>query len=376
MSRSVGIDRRELLVGTAALAAGSAVQPLFAANAKEYKTRHLVLIAFGGGVRTRETFGLESNVPNLETLAQEGVLYTRVRTSNLGHFGAALSIFTGVAEPRGIRENSPGLEPTLFEYLRKDLSLPAGEVWVTTSGGAQQVNYASSLHPAYGRDFAATTLDGEGIFNEEFKRLLAGYGSLAPMGGREAAALASMRGILDGPLEDGRSAARVESYILQELQRGTAEASGSNAADIKALVLARNLLTVYRPRVIGVVLQDPDIAHRSFNGYVDVIRRNDAAIGEIVRTVREDPDLAETTSIVVLPEFGRDRDLNTRRGLDHGDGSDDLNYVTCTAWGPDFARGKVVKDDVRAIDVAPSLCELMGASAPHARGKRLPGLFA
>jgi len=343
------------------------------------KTRHIILIAFAGGVRTKETFGRESNIPQLKALADEGVLYTRVRTSNLGHFGAGLSIFTGVATQRGIRENSPGSAPTVFEYLRKGLELPAGEVWITTSGGAQQVNYASSLHPDYGPKYAATTLDGDGIFNDEFKRLIGGYGLPKEFGAGEQRVLGSLRGVLAGSSESLQSeldsAARVESYIMQELARGATDVSGSNAADIKALNLARNLLSVFRPTVVGVVLQDPDVAHRSFNGYVEVIRRNDAAVGEIVRVVREDPVLADSTAIVVLPEFGRDRDLNMRRGLDHGDDSEDLNFVTCTAWGPDFGRGRVINEDVRTIDIAPSLCQLMGVSAPQARGHKLPGLL-
>lgn len=70
----------------------------------------------------------------------------------------------------------------------------------------------------------------------------------------------------------------------------------------------------------------------------------------------------------VLPEFGRDADLNSRRGLDHGDGSNDLEYVTATCWGPDFARNRIVEDDVQAIDVCPTVCELLGASA--AKGAR------
>ena len=43
--------------------------------------------------------------PNLVKLASQGVLYPRMRSSNLGHFGAAMSMFTGIAEQRGIREN-------------------------------------------------------------------------------------------------------------------------------------------------------------------------------------------------------------------------------------------------------------------------------
>ncbi|MFT5051874.1 MAG: hypothetical protein ACI8QZ_003303 [Chlamydiales bacterium] len=377
-------NRREFIKQAAGAGGLLAASPMLATGLarpwiSKGKTRHIVLIAFAGGVRTKETFGRESNIPQLKALADEGVLYTRVRTSNLGHFGAGLSVFTGVSAARGIRENSPGSEPTLFEYLRKGLRLPAGEVWVTTSGGAQQVNYASSLHPNYGPDFGATTLDGDGIFNDEFKRLLAGYGMPHELGAGEERALGRLRGALSGAGQLSQaaldSAARVESYIMQELTRGTAELSGSNAADIKALTLARNLLSVFRPTVVGVVLQDADVAHRSFNGYVEVIRRNDAAVGEIMSVIREDPLLADSTAVVVLPEFGRDRDLNMRRGLDHGDDSDDLNYVTCTAWGPDFGRGKVIDDDVRTIDIVPSLCQLMGVDAPHARGHKLPGLL-
>jgi arylsulfatase A-like enzyme len=75
-----------------------------------------------------------------------------------------------------------------------------------------------------------------------------------------------------------------------------------------------------------------------------------------------------------LPEFGRDRDLNSRRGLDHGDGSDELNYVGGLAWGPDFARGRVVQDAVQTVDVTPTICGLFGTRAQRSKGKRLARL--
>ena len=57
--------------------------------------------------------------------------------------------------------------------------------------------------------------------------------------------------------------------------------------------LARNLLSIFKPRVTAVVLQNADVAHGSFNGYSEVIRRNDAAIGELWQAVQADPELAE-----------------------------------------------------------------------------------
>jgi arylsulfatase A-like enzyme len=134
-------------------------------------------------------------------------------------------------------------------------------------------------------------------------------------------------------------------------------------------------LTIFKPRVVGVVLQNADVAHGSFNAYAEVVRRNDAAIGELITAIKGDDELRDSTAVFVLPEFGRDRDLNSRRGLDHGDGSDDLNYVQGVAWGPDFKRGREVTEDLRTIDVTPTICGLFGAEAKLAKGQALRGLF-
>jgi hypothetical protein len=344
------------------------------------KTKRVVLVAFAGGIRTRETLGAADNVPNLKRLAEDGVVYARARTANLGHFGAAMSIFTGVSEARGIRENARGEDPTLFEYLRKDLGLPASEVWISTSGGAQQTNYAYSLHPDYGADYGANTLDGDGIFNDEFRSIIAAFGKPRELDARESELVDRLRRRLGdepgGNEDSARSLARIERYILEELSRGTSDLRGAGASDAKALRVARNLLAAFRPTLMGITLQDADVAHGNFNAYVEVIRRNDAMLGELIDAVKADPDLAESTAVMVLPEFGRDRDLNSRRGLDHGDGSDDLNYVSIVCWGPDFRRGSIVLDEVRTIDACPSICALFGADARYARGRRLPKLLA
>jgi hypothetical protein len=380
------MNRRTFLRTAAATGGALAASRLLAGSARasadpaprERRTKHVVLVAFAGGVRTRETFGTTENVPTLQALADEGVLYTRARTSNLGHFGAALAIFTGVAEQRGIRENARSNDVTLFEYLRKDLGWGPNEAWIATSGGAQQVNYAYGVHADYGAKYGANTLDGEGIFNREFKSLLDAWGRPRSWTAAEEAQLADLRACLarhGGADKPDPGAAQVERFLLDELTRGTADLVGPNASDAKALRVARNLLTLFRPRITAVVLQDADIAHGNYGGYVEVVRRNDAALGELWKAIKQDPELANSTAIMVVPEFGRDRDLNSRRGLDHGDGTEDLSYVTCTCWGPDFKRKSVVKEEVGVVDVTPTICELFGAKPRFAHGKRLSGLF-
>ena len=335
-----------------------------------------------GGVRSRETFGTPANVPNLQAMADEGVLYPRMRTSNLGHFGATMSIFTGISEARGIRDNARGTDPTIFEYARKALGLRQSDVWVTTSGGPQQTNYSYSVHPDYGPKYGANTLDGDGIFNKEFKDLLDAYGRPRVMESSEQDMLDKLRKSV-GRKQDAaenkeaaENAAQVEKYILEELTGGTSNLTGAGSGDAKALRVARNLVSLFKPKITGVVLQNADVAHGSFDAYSEVIRRNDAAIGEIWTAVKEDPLLATSTAIFVLPEFGRNKDLNSRRGLDHGDGSDDLRYVSGVAWGPTFAKGRVVKDDVRTIDAMYSACDVIGAKPEFAKSQKLKRLLA
>lgn len=379
------LTRRGLLRTGGALAGAAALSPYARAFGLAgplrpgLKTERIVMIVMSGGVRSRETFGSPNQIPHLVQMAKEGVLYTRLRTANLGHFGASMSIVTGISEARGIRDNTRAPDPTIFEYVRKDLGLPANEVWVTTAGGAQQVNYAYGLHPDYGSRFGATTLDGDGIFNEEFKSLVRRFGAPEPFEGRQEERVRELRDALrrgETPSELAASRERVERYILSELGRGVTELRGAGAADAKAIQLARNLLSVFKPKLIGVVLQQADIAHGSFNGYQEVIRRNDAAIGDLMTAIRSDESLRNTTSVFVLPEFGRDADLNSRRGLDHGDGSDDLRFVHGVAWGPDFRSGQVVKDDRRTIDVAPTIAHMFDARAKYAKGDVLKDAFA
>ena len=370
-------DRRAFLeAGTAGLAAAltPSTPPLLAAP----KTKRVILIALAGGIRTRETLGSPGNVPNLMRIAEEGVVYSRTRASNLGHFGATLSIFTGIAEPRGIRDNARGTDPTLFEYVRKDLGWGANDVWVSTSGGVQEANVSYSLHPEYGQAYGANTLDGDGIFNTEFKQILEAYGRPREAEPREIELLERMRasiGTTRTGSHDTEAAARVETFLLDELRRGTQDLTGLGASDAKAFRVARNLLAVFRPRLLGIVARDADVAHGSFNNYVQIIRRNDAMLGELFDTVLADRELAGSTALFILPEFGRDSDLNSRRGLDHGDGSDDLGQVSLVCWGPDFRRGTSVQEEVRTIDVCNTLCELLGADSRYARGKRLSRLM-
>ena len=350
--------------------------------AKKYETKRVVLIAFAGGVRSRETIGEPGNIPNLMRIAAQGVVCPNVSVMNNGHFGATMSIFTGNHELRGIRENERGENPTVFEYCRKDLALPSNTVWLSTTGGAQQRNLVHSGHQEYGEKYGANLIDADGILSPEFRKVIATFGKPSMPSKSEQEAVAKLRGSMerppktpDGVANDPATADRLQRYILEELQGRTARITGPGAGDARALSVAVSVLRLFKPSLMGVVLQNADIAHGSFNAYTSVIRRADEQIGRLWDSIQADPELRATTTVLVLPEFGRDRNLNQRNGLDHGDNSPDLRKVSLIGAGPDFKRGKTISKGFRSIDVCPTACALLGAKAAYANGKVVRELF-
>jgi hypothetical protein len=350
------------------------------------KTKRVLLILFAGGVRAKDTVGTPANVPNLMRLAEKGVVFSNCGAANLGHYGASLAILTGVPEAMGIRENSRGLSPTVFEYVRKELKLSASGAWLSANNGSQGANFAYGLNRGWGSEYGANVIDGDGIFNQEFRDTLAQFGTPKADSGSDVERLQKLRQAISAgggksdakALNDEETAARVEKYINDELTHSsTVTLTGPGSGDAKALRIAGNILQIFRPPLLCVSLTSADVAHGSYNAYVDVIRRNDQELGRIVDIVGGDPQLKDSTSIFVLPEFGRDKNLNQRNGLDHGDGSPELQRVACVAVGPDFkSSGKVIDAACETIDVCPTVCRLLGVDAPLARGKVLPRILS
>lgn len=379
------LDRREFLktsgvgLGAAALG-GSLLNPSLLANGppSRFKTRHVVVVAFAGGVRSKETIGTPENIPSMMRMAADGVVCPNVKAQNLGHYGAALSMFTGCAEVFGIRENARSENPTVFEYVRKALRFSANEVWLSTTGGNQQVNYSHGTHPKFGSRYGANLISADGVFNAEFRNIIQDFGRPQTLSMEQADATDRLRGALDGglPAEGNRNIRDVEEFILNEIAGKTTSLTGPGAADAKAVRVAGNILKVFKPKLLGIALNQHDTAHGSYNGYVEIIRRNDAEIGLLFDAINADPELRDSTSVFVLPEFGRDRDLNERNGLDHGDGSEELRKVSMIAWGPDFRRGRTVKESFETKDLCPTICKLFGASAEYSEGRSVKGIFA
>ncbi len=386
------LSRRDFLkaagVTAGALAATALLPRAAEADQKPsgYKTKHVIFIALAGGVRAKEYLGMANNAPNIHKIIQQGCVIPATQVANLGHYAAALSMFTGVPENMGIRENQRGDYPTIFEYLRKQKGLPGKEVWLSASGGAQQLNIAYSLDSDHGQQYGANLVSSDGIFNAEFKEVVDAFGRPELPNDDDAKTLSEIRAAMDAELatrvkdgnamNDAETARKVESFILSEISKNTTRLTGPGAEDVKTLRVGMNIMRIFRPTFMGFMLTNADVAHGSYNAYVEVVRRNDDEIGAIWRAVQADPELKDSTTIMICPEFGRDKDLNQRNGLDHGDGSNDLNHVAMVAAGPDFKKNQVIQNAWRSYDACATIGQLLGVKPERSKGKAIKDLFA
>lgn len=349
-----------------------------------FKTEHVIFVAFAGGVRSKDTIGTPQNIPNLMRIAKQGVIMPNIHVENLGHYGAQLSLFTGNWEVKGIREYARGENPTIFEYCRKHLAWDSQKVWLSTSAGNQQTNFSYSTHQDYGAPFGANLISGDGVFNAEFKEIIEKFGRLEQTAPAEDELLGKLRASLDPSLFAGKteeitndlSAQReIEKFILDEIRQDTTRITGPGAQDAKAIRVALNIFKVFKPKILGISLNNADIAHSSYNAYLEVIRSADRELGALFDMVETDPQLKGKTTIMIMPEFGRDGNLNQRNGLDHGERSDDLNKVALIAYGPDFHQNKVISSTHQSIDWCPTIATLLGVEPSLSSAKLIRPLF-
>jgi hypothetical protein len=376
------MNRRQFMQDTALAAGALGIPASLAAqdkqkkqykNASRYKTKRVIIVAFAGGVRSKEVLETPENVPNLTKIAGAGVAFPNVRATNLGHYGAALSIFTGNTEAMSIRDSQRGLNPTIFEYLRKECGFSNTDIWLSTTNGAQGKLFAHSDHPNYGAKYGANVLDSDGIFNKEFKDVLESFGkpdadSVETTGILDKLARSidpKKLGKVEGAQPDPSQIRRIERFIMEELRGKNTRITGPGAGDAKAIRVGHNIFRAFKPKLLGITLQNADTAHSSYNGYVEVIRRNDAEIGKLWDAIQRDQELRETTTMIICPEFGRDKNLNQRNGLDHGDGSDCLRKVWMIAAGPDFKTNKVIKKEIQTMAVCPTVMSLFTRKSPR-----------
>lgn len=372
VAQAISWNRRDFLHAAAGLGVQGtflALSPCRALAASRKKK--VVVVTFGGGARDEETFAPEGqeNIPTLlRTLAPQSTFFTQaINRGILGHYVATASLATGVYETFDNFAQVPPHDPTVFEYFRKGLSRPAGDAWIVApSNGFNRLG--ESDHRRYGPGLGA--------------------GVILPKHLLRAALLSGHTGDYTDLLRDNYedpyyvpplAGSEIELQQLDGILRlsvggFTRHALTLNSPDELSVYIARQLMHQLAPSLLWITLHDIDIAHSgAYSLYIEGIRRTDRLCGEIWNAIQAEPEYAGNTTMFILPDFGRDSDLDSGgNGFQHHRTGDVQSRTTwIMALGHGIREGVVVDHPVESLDLVPTLGSLLGFSTPLSQGKPL-----
>jgi hypothetical protein len=329
-----------------------------------------VVVTFGGGARDEETFAPDGqeNIPcMLKELIPQGTFYTQVVNRGiLGHYVATASLATGAYETWDNFALVAPSHPTVFEYFRHDLRRPATDAWVIApSNGFNRIGCSDKR--------SSGNLGAEVLLP---KHLLA-----AAMQGHSSA---DYEHLLSDNYESPIAVPTVPSSV-EDIHR-TAEllklsfddfrthAKSMASPDELSVYIARALMKQLSPSLLWITLHDIDIAHSgAYSLYIDGIRRSDRLCGDLWQAIQRDPEYAGRTTMFILPDFGRDSDLDAGgNGFQHHRTGDALSRTTwMIVLGPGVRQNAVVDRPVDSLDLAPTLGAVLGFTPTLAKGRLL-----
>jgi hypothetical protein len=147
--------------------------------------------------------------------------------------------------------------------------------------------------------------------------------------------------------------------------------------DELSVYMALHAMRNYAPSLLFLTLHDIDIAHSgAYSLYLEGIRRTDRLCAEIWAEIESNPEYKGRTTMLILPDFGRDGDNDAGgNGFQHHrTGSASARTTWMMALGPRVRQNTVVSRAIESIDVVPAVAGVLGFDARLVQGKPIPEL--
>jgi bisphosphoglycerate-independent phosphoglycerate mutase (AlkP superfamily) len=145
-----------------------------------------------------------------------------------------------------------------------------------------------------------------------------------------------------------------------------------SSGDELTFFITREVMREFSPRLILVNFWDMDVAHwGSYSLYLQAVTRTDRLVGLLWEEIESNPSYKGKTTLLVLPELGRDGDTDTANGfLNHRSGDSSCRNMWLLALGAGIPKGETERPAFH-VDVAATTLEMLGAKAPEMAGKPL-----
>ena len=345
----------------------------------------VIVVTFGGGVRYSETFAPEGlhNIPRLTAMRPEGHFFRScVNSGVLSHFNSTASILTGNWQRVDDFGFQPPAGPTLFEHFRKQTGAGPTDAWAV----ATNKSFASmgcSSDRAFGQPYGANVVLPKQLLLEAVQDVVK-KGTASGVADREDV-LRRLEGVLSEGYEGVgwtifQAGRKLDRQVRETLVRGLVEyingPEAPTSGDELTFFITREIMREFAPRLILVNFWDMDVAHwGSYSLYLNAITKTDRLTGMLWDEVQANASYRGKTTMLVLPELGRDGDQNTANGfLNHRSGDPSCRNMWLLAMGAAVPRGETERT-VYHVDVAATAAELLGVKAPGLTGKPMGELL-
>jgi len=377
-------------------AAGLLVAGLIAPQGRAHQTLrgpsgpgHKVVVVIFGGVRRAETFSPEGivNIPHLSgDLIQKSLFYASIRNEGVtAHFNAISSILTGNWQRVDDWGKLAPTTPTLFEHFRKRLGASRSETWVVASNKALTNLIGASSASDYGPEFGANVVFPKQLMIMAVADALR-QGRTGNMADR-AKVEAELESTLEGSNYEGLgwtvfdAAERLDPRTRDTIKEAIAtfvHSGGPTSGDELTFLVSREVMRKFSPRLLVVIFSDVEVAHfGSYALHLAGIRTADRLAYQLWQEVEANLEYRGKTTMLVLPEFGRDPDGSTTNGFfNHRANEESTRNTWMMILGSAVDKAQVIERPIRHVDLCPTLAGLLGCPPMDSQGARLLELKA
>jgi hypothetical protein len=384
------LSRRRFLSAAGLLIAGTLLPEARATSNRDVaRPTNKVVMAIIGGIRKAESFspqGLQY-IPHLVSdLGPNSLLYLHARNEGVtAHFNAISSILTGNWQRVDDWGNQAPATPTLFEQYRRQLRLSAAETWIVASNKALTSQIGASSAAQYGPDYGANVVFPKQLMLAAVMNALQNgrTGNMADRDKVEAELETAMAGsnyeglgwnVFDAADQlDPRVRGTVETAIADFVHSG-----GPTSGDELTFFMSREIMRKFAPSLLVAVFSDVEAAHfGSYAMHLAGIRTADRLVYQLWQEIQANPEYKDKTTLLILPEFGRDPDGSSTNGFfNHRASEESTRDTWAMIVGAGIDKPTVVDRPIRQVDLCPSLAAYLGCRPVESQGARLPELLS
>jgi len=345
---------------------------------------HKIVLVIVGGVRRDETFSPEGlvNIPHLSAdLLSQSLFYRHARNEGVtAHFNAISSILTGNWQRVDDWGKLAPTTPTLFEQFRKGLGVDRSDTWVVASNKALTSQIGASSDSNYGPAYGANVVFPKQLMLQAVEEALR-QGRSAAMADRSKVE-AELESAMEGSNYEGLgwnvfdASDRLDPRVRSSIQAAIASfvrGGGPTSGDELTFFMSREVMRRFAPQVLVVAFSDVEAAHfGSYALHLSGIRTADRLAFQLWQEVEANPDYRGKTTMVILPEFGRDPDgSNTNGFFNHRANVDSTRDTWMMALGAGIDKPQIIERPIHHIDLCPTLASLLGCPRMDAEGQML-----